>query len=59
MPPKLFHSVKPYAWASLRWTDTICRMKPENEAAMEYIGYDKSWGNMQKMLEDNEIDKLL
>ena len=22
----------------------------------EYIGYDKSWGNMQKMLEDNEID---
>lgn len=52
-------------WASLRWTDTICRMKPENEAAMdmislrlmarywnvrfEYIGYDKSWGNMQKI----------
>ena len=26
-------------WASLRWTDTICRMKPENEAAMDMIPY--------------------
>lgn len=24
---------------SLRWTDTICRMKPENEAAMDMIPY--------------------
>ena len=39
MPPKPFHSVKPYAWDSLRWTDTICRMKPENEAAMDMIPY--------------------
>ena len=26
-------------WASLRWTDTICRVKPENEAAMDMIPY--------------------
>lgn len=72
MPPKPFHSVKPYAWASLRWTDTICRMKPESEAAMDMIPYvlwhatgmfglntsatTRAGGNMQKMLEDNEID---
>lgn len=36
--------------------DTLHLMACYWNVRFEYIGYDKSWGNMQKMLEDNEID---
>ena len=36
--------------------DTLRLMARYWNVRFEYIGYDKSWGNMQKMLEDNEID---
>lgn len=36
--------------------DTLRLMARYWNVRFEYIGYDKSWSNMQKMLEDNEID---
>ena len=36
--------------------DTLRLMARYWNVRFEYIGYDKSWGNMQKMLEGNEID---
>lgn len=36
--------------------DTLRLMARYWNVRFEYIGYDKSCGNMQKMLEDNEID---
>ena len=36
--------------------DTLRLMARYWNVRFEYVGYDKSWGNMQKMLEDNEID---
>lgn len=39
--------------------DTLRLMARYWNVDYEYIGYDKSWSEMQKMLEDGEVDPLL